>query len=231
MKDFIADPQFFNGCKKEKEWKKLLFGLTFFNAVIQERRLYGPLGWNIPYEFSESDLRISVQQLQIFLNQYDRVPFEALSYLTGECNFGGRVTDDKDRILILTLLGDYYVDKIFDDTYRFTDSNIYYAPPTSDYNEYLKFIQALPSQASPEVYGFHANADITKNMNEVNYMFNDMLLTQSSGGGGGGGSSFEADVTKIAEGILADPPELLDEALAASKYPPSYQESMNTVLT
>ena len=38
----------------------------------------------------------------------DEIPFKTITYLTGECNYGGRVTDQQDRRLLLTLLHDYY---------------------------------------------------------------------------------------------------------------------------
>lgn len=40
-------------------WKKLLFGLCFFNAVVNERKNYGIFGWNIDCEFSPLDFKVS----------------------------------------------------------------------------------------------------------------------------------------------------------------------------
>ena len=53
------DPKWFEEASKPDIWKRLLFGLSFFHALILERRKFGPIGWNIPYAFSQADFSIS----------------------------------------------------------------------------------------------------------------------------------------------------------------------------
>ena len=57
--------------------------------------------------------------LQMFLNDYESLPLNALMYLTGHCNYGGRVTDDHDRRLLLSVLSIFYcIDIVEDDNYK-----------------------------------------------------------------------------------------------------------------
>ena len=119
------------------------------------------------------------------------------------------------------------------DGYSFSPSGQYTAL-TGNYTkaEAQEYAMKYPSITKPEVFGMHANADISKDKKEVDTLLGNMLLTQSSDGGGGGGAKSRDDVVgeialdttnKVPKGLF-----ITEDVLRA--WPITYLESMNTVL-
>jgi dynein heavy chain len=47
-----------------------------FHGVLLERRKFGALGFNIPYEYTDGDLNICISQLKMFLLEYKEIPYK-----------------------------------------------------------------------------------------------------------------------------------------------------------
>ncbi|TPX54258.1 hypothetical protein SeMB42_g00367 [Synchytrium endobioticum] len=222
--------EYLNGCEKPREWKKLLFALSFFHAVVQERRKFGPLGWNIPYEFTDGDCRICTRQLKIFLEEYDEVPFKVLKYTVAEINYGGRVTDDWDRRLILNILDDFYNANVLEDGHKFSSSDVYVSIAANNYAAYRDYIKQLPIDESTEIFAMHDNANITFAQTETYSLFDTLVALMPKSSSSASGKTREQFLMELAISIQNKIPAPFNEDEVLRKYPNDYKESMSTVL-
>ena len=97
----------------------MLYVLSFFHAVVQERKKFGKIGWNVAYDFTFSDYEISQKLVSLYLNKTkenhkEEFPWDTLRYLIGEVMYGGRVTDEFDRRVINSYLFEYFGNFISD---------------------------------------------------------------------------------------------------------------------
>ena len=186
-------------------------------------------GFNIRYEFANSDMKCSILQLEKFLARYDHVPYEVLVNLVGHINYGGRITDDWDRRMVLTVLMSIINPGIMNDDYPLAPGEPYLSPEANDVAHYRSAIGKLPINPHPNVFGLHENADIACAQAETQELCDIMLSLQPKVSTGGGKSKDDI-VGETAVALAARQFKAFDLDELGRKYPLNYMECMNTVL-
>ncbi|KAL7729890.1 hypothetical protein ACLKA6_014739 [Drosophila palustris] len=193
-----------------RAYRSLIYVLAFFHAVVQERRKYDKLGWNIAYDFNDTDFEVCNEILRNYLSRCaeDRIPWNSLKYLIGEVMYGGRVIDDFDRRITNCYMNEYMGDFLFDAFQSFhfyQDENVDYCLPDEEIilkEDYIAHIDKLPLVNKPDVFGLHPNAEIGYYTMAARNIWNSLIELQPQTGEGTGGISRDDFIDQVAAGIL-----------------------------
>ncbi|KYN43305.1 Dynein heavy chain 10, axonemal, partial [Trachymyrmex septentrionalis] len=218
---FNMRPQVLESCSHPL-YKHLIYVLAFYHAVIQASeyliRKYNKIGWNLKYDFNESDFNVCVTILDTYLTKTmvkeSEVPWNSLKYLIGEVMYGGRVMDSYDRRISYTYMDEYFGDFLFDEhqPFHFYKDDIvdYVIPPEGNRDDYLQFIEELPLVNGPEIFGLHSNAEIGFFTQAVKGMWKHLIELQPQTAVSDIGVSKDEFIDNVAKEILTKIPAPYD---------------------
>ena len=202
------------------EWRQIVFVMCFCHSILQERRKFGPIGWAIPYEYNQGDLSACTMFLQNHMglmeskagkNAAVQLQWGTVRYMLSDVQYGGRITDDLDRVLMATYADVYFNQKVLETGYTMYPG---YSVPSgqgdADVDFWRAAIPQLPDSDTPELFGMHVNASITFCNKQTNELLNTIIDTQPKTAGGGDGLSVEDVATGIAQDLLSKLPPPFD---------------------
>lgn len=175
----ISLPSFYDGCAgKDKQFQRLIYSLCFFDAILQQRKHYGSIGWNVRYNFNECDLHLSLLQLQRYMNESVRTPYAVLKYLIGECNYGGHVTDENDQRLLQVILEDFVNGSVADNPmHKFGPTESFNLPRRLEHREIVRYIDdVIPGEPTCELFGLHSNVEFAYRLDRSQKLLDSMAI-------------------------------------------------------
>jgi len=220
----VLGKDFFEVHALQRDWRAMVFGICLFHGVILERRKFGALGWNVLYEFNDSDRECGLSILELLCTRElkEPIPWKALIYLNGEITYGGRVTDYWDQRCLRTILTKFSSPQILEENYHYSQSDVYHFPEQAmKLEDFQSYARSLPPYEMPDIFGMHANANTVFQTKEKTFFIDTLLQGQTRAGQGdeGGGS----------DEICADMIDRLSKTLAVSISTESAHQSLLAV--
>jgi dynein heavy chain len=183
-------PEFIN--ELDSKLRAIVFGLSFFHAVMIERKKFGAKGFNMMYPFANGDLRDSVVCLQNYMeNMSGRIPWEDLRYIFGQIMYGGHIVNDFDRLLCTSYLEQFLRDELLDEHELFpfvdkTDKVSFKSPNPTTFDRYLEHIDTEYKGDTPIAFGLHPNAELDARTAASESLLRLLLELQPRDGGAAG---------------------------------------------
>ena len=121
--------------------------------------------------------------------------------MIGECQYGGRVTDEFDKTLLKTFTSKWFGEQMFSPHFSFTEKT-YNIPKYTKIEDLLNYVYQLPTTDKPEAFGLHSNAAITYQTNTAKTVLDTILNIQPKESSGNVGETRESVVQRIAQDML-----------------------------
>jgi len=168
--------------ESDSKTKSIVFGLCHFHSVMMERKMFGPMGFNMKYPFSMGDLRDSATCLQNYMENIGggKIPWQDLKYIFGEIMYGGHIVNDFDRLLANEYLNFYMKEELLDEMQMlpFVEEEkgvSFYSPAPTTFDKYIEHIDRNLHQETPLAFGLHPNAEIDFRTQQSNTLFQTLL--------------------------------------------------------
>ena len=155
---------------------QVLFMLSWFHALLQERRNFIPQGWSKFYEFSTGDLRASTAVVDMIMQRDNTKEdmWPAIHGLIENALYGGRVANVFDMRVIRAYLSEFFCEDRLEGRKGNLMGLKLKTPSTANHGEYAAFVARLPDTDIPSMFGLPENIERSTQRAESQRILKDL---------------------------------------------------------
>jgi len=169
------------------ERSRLYMLLSWFHAVVQERKRYCPVGWTKRYEFNDNDAKHALDAIDYWIDSTaagranlppEKIPWNALHTILTKTIYGGRVDNSFDLDALTGFMKQFFTAEAYDPEFSLVVGESLTMPETTKYSDFVQWVDMLPLIESPTWLGLPANAEVMLSIQESHKIIQDLQRLQ-----------------------------------------------------